>query len=174
VFVNQDAQWINDIAQQLNLAAIQLHGDESPEVMTHFRDRTVIRCLRPSPQVSLETCLAQCQLWIDAGVQSILIDAPPPQRRGELELAEGETPDPYGGTGLTSNWQLAAQLREHLPVPLILAGGLNPSNVAEAINTVHPAAVDVASGVESFPGKKNSQQLESFISRAKQAFAIKQ
>lgn len=168
VFVNQDAALIQQLASELRLDAVQLHGDETPEIMDLLHDCRVIRCIRPPTESApLDHWLNHCQSWIAAGAQAILIDAPPPVRRAD---SDSNPADAFGGTGQSTNWTFAAELAQQLTVPLILAGGLNPSNVADAIHTVNPAAVDVASGVESFPGKKNSTQLESFVSRAHQAF----
>ncbi len=168
VFVNQDSASIRQFANELQLDAIQLHGDETIEIMDLLSQYCVIRCIRPPTEsASIDQWLNHCQTWISAGVQAILIDAPPLGRRSD---SDSNPADAFGGTGQSTNWTFAAELAHHLTVPLILAGGLNPSNVADAIHTVNPTAVDVASGVESFPGKKNSTQLESFISRAHQAF----
>jgi phosphoribosylanthranilate isomerase len=72
----------------------------------------------------------------------------------------------YGGTGLTANWSIAAHLTGKVP-GLMLAGGLNPANVAQAVNQVRPFAVDVASGVEASPGRKDHDLVRSFITNAK-------
>ena len=72
-----------------------------------------------------------------------------------------------GGTGRTFDWNLAAKFKALTKKPLILSGGLNPENVARAIETVQPYAVDVASGVESSPGKKDHAKLREFISLCK-------
>ena len=72
-----------------------------------------------------------------------------------------------GGTGHKAPWELLAEFR--CPVPLILAGGLTPENVADAVRIVRPAGVDVASGVESSPGKKDPEKVRRFISAAKQS-----
>src|SRR5205814_5109867 len=76
-------------------------------------------------------------------------------------LVDAHVPGLHGGTGQTAPWQLLADFRPG--VPLILAGGLTPENVAEAIRIVRPYAVDVASGVESAPGKKDADKLRRFI-----------
>ena len=74
----------------------------------------------------------------------------------------------YGGTGIVHNWELSKRVRHAIhPKPLILAGGLNPENVAEAVRTVEPYAVDVSSGVESHPGIKDYQKIVEFIKNAK-------
>lgn len=74
-----------------------------------------------------------------------------------------------GGTGQTFDWELAAQVVEASPVPVVLAGGLNPENVAEAVQRVRPYAVDVSSGVEHAPGQKDPEKVRLFIERAKNA-----
>ena len=76
-------------------------------------------------------------------------------------LLDGHAPGQYGGTGQTAPWPLLADFDPGVPV--ILAGGLTPENVAEAIRTVRPYAVDVASGVESSPGRKDPEKLRRFI-----------
>ena len=79
----------------------------------------------------------------------------------------------YGGTGETADWEAIAKWRENrrFDIPLVLAGGLTPENVARAIQIVRPDAVDTASGVESAPGRKDSDRVRAFIAEAKQAFA---
>jgi phosphoribosylanthranilate isomerase len=75
-----------------------------------------------------------------------------------------DTPSPeHGGTGRVYDWNLAVDFKKRIRKPLILSGGLNPENVAKAIETVHPYAVDVASGVEAFPGRKDHAKLREFI-----------
>ncbi|MGI9430509.1 MAG: phosphoribosylanthranilate isomerase, partial [Bythopirellula sp.] len=86
-------------------------------------------------------------------------------------LVDAFTPGRYGGTGETVSWAGLVDYKKWLgDVPLILAGGLTPENVAEAIRTVRPYGVDTASGVESSPGVKDHQKMQSFISAAKSAF----
>lgn len=82
-------------------------------------------------------------------------------------LIDGHVPGKHGGTGVTAPWSLLADYRS--PVPLILAGGLTPENVAEAIRLVQPYAVDVAGGVESGPGRKDADKMRRFIERAREA-----
>ena len=81
-----------------------------------------------------------------------------------------DTPSPeHGGTGQTFDWDLAIAFTKRTALPLILSGGLNPENVAEAIHRVQPYAVDVSSGVESAPGRKDHAKLRHFIRHAKAA-----
>jgi phosphoribosylanthranilate isomerase len=94
------------------------------------------------------------------------------RRLGNLPSAivvDGSAPGQFGGTGQTAPWQLIAQF--HPGVPLILAGGLNPDNVAEAIRAVRPYAVDVATGVEKAPGQKDPEKVKRFIANAREAAA---
>ena len=78
-------------------------------------------------------------------------------------LLDAYSPDTLGGTGHTFNWELARQVRERAGRPIILAGGLTPENVGEAIRIVHPYAVDVSSGVEHSPGKKDAEKMAAFF-----------
>ncbi len=81
-----------------------------------------------------------------------------------------DTPSPeHGGTGRTFDWKLALEFKQRTRRPLILSGGLNPDNVAEAIESVHPYAVDVSSGVELSPGKKDHAKLREFIRLCKKS-----
>jgi len=84
-------------------------------------------------------------------------------------LVDSFVPDKFGGTGKVHNWELSKRVRQKVhPKPLILAGGLNPENVQDAIRTVKPYAVDVSSGVESQPGIKDSKKVFEFIKNAKE------
>lgn len=85
-------------------------------------------------------------------------------------LADSYSAGKHGGTGVTHDWLISRRVRDAIyPKPLILAGGLNPGNVKEAIETVRPYAVDVSTGVESSPGIKDPEKVEAFIRRAKEA-----
>jgi phosphoribosylanthranilate isomerase len=145
LFVNEAPLKIAQIAQQCHLDLVQLHGDESP-ADCRLEGRRVIKALR----VRDATSLAQAA---DYPVAALLLDA----------WVAGH----YGGTGATFNWQLAAAQARRGPV--ILAGGLTPENVAAAVQTVAPFAVDVSSGVESAPGRKDPARVAAFIRNAKAA-----
>jgi phosphoribosylanthranilate isomerase len=109
----------------------------------------------------------------DAGSLKVIADYVEVCRaRGRLPaavLADAHVPGRHGGTGQTAPWQLLAGFRPG--VPLILAGGLTPDNVAEAVRLVRPYAVDVASGVEAAPGRKDAEKLRRFIDAARAATA---
>ena len=158
VFVNAPPVDVCRTYGDLALDLIQLHGDESPEYLGQLGNRPVMRAFRvkPGDLHSVTEYLARCR-GLQAGPKLSLIDS----------LVPGE----YGGTGKTVDWSTARQYvaQSGLP-PLVLAGGLTPENVAEAIAAVGPAAVDVASGVESSPGRKNPAAVEAFVQAARAAF----
>lgn len=145
VFVNETAERINRIADACRLDTIQLHGDESPAFCRKLR-RRVVKAIRLRDAQSLE-------LLPRYEVDGFLLDA----------YAE-KIP---GGTGLTCDWRLAQRARKFGPV--ILAGGLNPGNVEDAVNQVQPYGVDVCSGVEKSPGKKDRAKVRDFILAARKA-----
>jgi phosphoribosylanthranilate isomerase len=130
--------------RQSGINVIQLHGDESPEECD-FDSYPVIKAIRVKDAGSL------------AGVERYPVSA---------LLLDAWNDQQYGGTGESFDWQLARNLTGHLP--LILAGGLNPNNVAEAIKVVNPYAVDVSSGVEESPGRKDHDKIHKFIQQVRQ------
>jgi phosphoribosylanthranilate isomerase len=146
LFVNEDNAAINEIAKLCRLDLLQLHGDEKPEQCEQL-GRRVMKAFR----IKSMTCLDPIESYRIAGY-----------------LLDAYSPSAYGGTGMAFNWEIAAEaVRRHGRV--ILAGGLTPENVAEAIRKVRPCAVDVSSGVESAPGKKDLQKVREFIRNAKEA-----
>ncbi|MEP6788737.1 MAG: phosphoribosylanthranilate isomerase [Acidobacteriota bacterium] len=150
VFVNDSLEKILEIANMAGLTAIQLHGDESPEFVKRLLAVTgveIIKVFRVSKDFTPEDVMKY-------GVDAILLDAYSMKERG--------------GTGETFDWGIAKGLQALIP-RLYLAGGLSPANVAEAIQKVRPYAVDVSSGVESSPGKKDPIKVAAFIKAAKEA-----
>ena len=146
VFVNWDAASVIALAKSLHLSAIQLHGDESAAVTSECsRYVSVIKAFRASADFSS----AEFRKHRDA--TSFLLDAAP----------AGEKAQSFGGTGHVGDRKLAARIAAKYRI--LLAGGLTPENVAEAIRAVRPFAVDVASGVESRPGKKDPAKLRAFF-----------
>jgi len=143
LFVNEQPQTVRAIAGQCGLDIIQLHGDEGPEDCDFAPLRT-IKALRVKDARSL------------AGHE---------QFKTSALLLDAWVKDAYGGTGHSFNWELAAEIAKQRPV--VLAGGLTPENVAEAITAVRPYAVDVSSGVESAPGKKDPAKVKAFIDAAR-------
>ena len=144
VFVNAAKDVVHEAAQACGLDALQLHGDEPPEYCRQFTTR-VIKAFRIRDAASL-VALKQYSSF--------------------TWLLDSFTPGQQGGTGATFNWDLAVQAKS-AGVPIILAGGLTPENVTEAIAQVQPYAVDVSSGVESAPGRKDARKMRAFVAAAK-------
>ncbi len=158
VFVDAPVDEIREMAANVPLDLIQLHGCETPEFVRSIRPLPVMKAMGCEDDLqSIGEYLDGCRR-LNAMPRMLLLDA---ARGGQL-----------GGTGQTIDWDLVRQHRQKLAgVPLVLAGGLKPDNVARAIATVHPWGVDVASGVETAPGKKSEELLRQFVAAAKQAFA---
>ncbi len=160
VFVNAQAAEICRVFDQLGLDLIQLHGDEPPTFLMQLGDRRVIKAFRlgPDGMFPVGEYLGHCDS-LGRMPKMVLVDA---CRKGV-----------YGGTGQVADWSAVKTYRpvgdRPLP-PLVLAGGLRPGNVGEAIGAVRPEAVDTASGVESSPGKKDPAAVEAFVHAARQAF----
>lgn len=146
VFVNRNKSEICEIASDTGINIIQLHGSEPPEECTTCRK--VIKAVRVQDMSDLETVKRYRE------ASAILLDT----------YARGMA----GGTGETFNWDIAIEAKRFGKI--ILAGGLTPENVAEAVKTVRPYGIDVASGVEAHAGKKDHKKLRSFIERAQKAF----
>jgi phosphoribosylanthranilate isomerase len=158
VFVNAPAAEVRAIATSLGLNMVQLHGDEPPETLRELKGLAVVRAFRPGTDYEkVRDYLRQCHA-MTCTPRMILIDA----------LVEGV----YGGSGKTADWQTLIHERAALAgQPLVLAGGLSPSNVAAAIEQVRPWAVDVAGGVEESPGRKSEQLVTDFVREAKAALS---
>jgi phosphoribosylanthranilate isomerase len=150
VFVNAEPAEILAAADRLGLDRVQLHGDESAEAFAGFDPARLVRAIR----VRDASSLGEADRW-DAAL--FLYDA----------FIEG-----YGGGGVPAPWDaIAAEARAPGRHPFLLAGGLGPHNVAEAIRATRPDGVDVASGVESSPGRKDPARVAAFIAAAREAAA---
>ena len=136
VFVNEEPENIKKVVEICGLDMIQLHGDESPEYCRQFPASMIIKAVELKNNDDIDRALTY-------HVAALLVDT----RDTGL----------YGGTGKISNWDLASQLRGKKP--LILSGGLHAENVADALKKVAPDALDINSGVEASPGKKDHQKL---------------
>jgi len=150
VFVGIPLRQACAIAFQLGLRGVQWHGEQHETGDTF--PFSYIPAFRIRDAASLE------------GINKFLARCPQPP--GAV-LVDSYVDGVEGGTGMTAPWHLLADYRP--AVPLILAGGLKPENVAEAIQQVHPWAVDVASGVESSPGRKDASKVRDFVAAAKAA-----
>ncbi|MGI8981776.1 MAG: phosphoribosylanthranilate isomerase [Pirellulaceae bacterium] len=156
VFVNSPPQAVVATVNRVGLNAVQLHGDEGPDFLGALEKLPVIKAFRCK-----ESTLDSVQAFLDLCLES---------SHPSAILLDAHAPGLYGGTGEVLNWNgLARSRNKLLGIPFILAGGLTPQNVAEAIRLVRPDAVDTASGVESSPGKKSPAQVRAFIAAAKAA-----
>jgi phosphoribosylanthranilate isomerase len=158
VFVNASADEIRRAVAEVGLDLVQLHGDEPPEFVRSLRPLGVMRAFRlPGDAASVGSYLEACHR---------LMCVP------RMLLVDAARPGQYGGTGATLDWSAISNDRRPLAgLPLVLAGGLKPENVAEAIATVRPWAVDAASGVEASPGRKSAEKVREFVAAARCAFA---
>src|SRR5712692_6910111 len=142
VFVNESFDAADEIVLEVGLNWIQLHGDDSPEVVAEFAESfPVIKAFR-----------------VRRGFRAAALARYP---HAFAFLLDGFNPHLHGGTGKSFDWRIAKQAKRHGRI--ILAGGLTPENVAQAIRDVRPYAVDVCSGVESKPGKKDPGRLRELM-----------
>ncbi len=150
LFVNADPALIRAAVTEARLDTVQLHGDESPEVGLLLRGQVrVIQAFRvQGPE--------------------ILLQLPNYRKSADAWLLDAYVAGAAGGTGARFDWNLAVEARE-LGHPLILAGGLKPENIADAVRQVRPFAVDVSSGVEISPGRKDSEKVQRLIAAARSA-----
>lgn len=140
LFVDEPAEQVSRIITQVRPDMLQFHGEESPQYCQQF-ERPWIKALRVRPETNLA---AACETYRES--RGVLLDS----------WQEGVP----GGTGRTFDWRLAAHA---LPLPVVLAGGLNAGNVGAAIGSLRPAAVDVSGGVEHSPGIKDAAGIRQFI-----------
>ena len=144
VFVNEETKTIREHINYCGLDLVQLHGDESPEFCRELMPKSV-KAFRIKDDSNIQKC-AEYQ----ADVRALILDT--------------YAADKVGGTGKTFDWQLAAKIRE-TGIPIILSGGLGPSNIEEAIRLVRPYAVDVNSGVEERPGNKSYALMKELMEK---------
>jgi len=138
VFVNASVAEIHATMETCGLSLAQLHGDETPEMLSELGG-SAFKAFRGVPtDVNGFARNESPALLVDASVKGV-----------------------YGGSGVTADWSAAAELAKKYP--LLLAGGLTPENVADAVRQVRPWGVDVASGVESEPGRKDARKMKAFV-----------
>jgi len=140
VFVDQTVRLVNGVAARVGLSTVQLHGDEPIEMLGEI-ERPVVKAMA----LRASTTAEEADAWPSR--VRLLIDA--------------HDPDQHGGTGRTVDWKRAAAVAARRPV--LLAGGLNAANVADAIRTVKPFGIDLSSGVESSPGIKDHARLRALF-----------
>ena len=149
VFVNSPLDDVMGVLESVPLTILQFHGDEGPSYCDEARRRTglkLMKAVRVRDRAAVKALSAY---------------------RTDLHLMDAHVPGQWGGTGERFDWELAADHPRE--PPLVLSGGLEPDNVAGAIATAHPFAVDVASGVEAAPGRKDHEKLKSFFAAVERA-----
>jgi len=147
LFVNAAPDEVNRADGRLELDLIQFHGDETPQFCAQWGDR-VIRAFRPANEKQLE------------GIRDYHF--------ARMILMDACVAGQYGGTGATCNWELAVKAKAYA-LPVLLAGGLTPDNVGEAIRAARPFGVDVAGGVETSPGVKSAEKMRRFMRAVRSA-----
>jgi len=147
VFVNAPEDFVEGALDCTGIDTVQLHGDESPDYCARVSASRAIKAFRIRDQDSLQGCLAY---------------------RDQAWLLDSYVTGAHGGTGVAFNWEVAVEATK-LSRMVMLAGGLKPETVAEAVRKVRPYAVDVSSGVESAPGKKDHEKVRRFIRAVQEA-----
>lgn len=155
LFVEQSVEQIEGIATATNIRMLQVFWRDDTQFLLDL-NLPYMLVRRTEPDATYDS--------VAPGLERVMNSANPPR----LFLIDSYHPGAMGGTGVLANWGLAAQLAKTFPV--MLAGGLKPSNVAEAIESVRPLGVDVASGVES-NGEKSPELIRAFVESARAAFA---
>lgn len=148
VFVNSDEDTVRHAVEVSGINVVQFHGEEFPEFCEAFRPLRIWKAFRMENERSLDL------------VRRF--------RNADAWLLDSYVKGAHGGTGETFNWDLAIEANTN-GQPVILAGGLVPSNVGEAVRKVHPHGIDVSSGVESEPGIKDADKIRAFVRSAKNA-----
>ncbi|HAV63213.1 MAG TPA: phosphoribosylanthranilate isomerase [Verrucomicrobiales bacterium] len=148
VFVNADRREVHRIIEATGINAVQFHGEESPEFCEEFRALKVWKAFRIENEDSLRTVrrFPNVDAW----------------------LLDSHVSGAHGGTGQVFDWGLAIKAKS-LGRPVILAGGLHPGNVVDAVRQVQPAGIDVSSGVELAPGRKDPAKVRALIEAVKTA-----
>jgi phosphoribosylanthranilate isomerase len=160
VVVNESPEALAKLAGELGLTGLQLHGDEPPELLPEYRRalgvRKIIKTLQ-ARELLADPSKLEDYLRVRRSYDGILLDSGSPAARG--------------GTGIAFDWNAALPLVQRIKevVPVIIAGGLNPDNIAEAVRLFDPCGVDVVSGVERETGKKDGDKIRAFVATARAA-----
>jgi len=145
VFVDKPADEVNSICDMAGFSFAQLHGSESA-AYCEWIDRPIIKAIPVTPDSTAESLQREMDVYAHVA---------------EYILLDTATATSFGGTGAAFDWSILTGIEA--PLPLFLAGGLNAQNVMEAISSCSPFAVDVASGVEESPGRKDYVQIDAFM-----------
>jgi len=154
LFVNETPDAIAETFKRVDLTGVQLHGDEPPEEVADLRERLgskarIIKTLRFTSQLAKELVRFSDRRLLDA----VLIDT--------------FSPDVRGGTGVAFDWEEAKEILRRASIPIIVAGGLKPENVQQALTILEPWGVDATSGLESQPGQKDAKKVRAFCAAVK-------
>jgi phosphoribosylanthranilate isomerase len=164
VFVNESIDRVAEIVDSSGIQAIQLHGDEPTSWMINAGDHPLlatIPILRSIPWRGIQTDHALVQDWVNVGHRNLL-----------AFLVDAFVPNQRGGTGHTVRWELLAPRPAVFgKVPILLAGGIKPDNVADAIRQARPDGIDVASGIETAPGIKDAEKMRAVAAVVKSALS---
>ncbi len=151
VFVNEKISTIERTFRDCSLDFLQLHGDESVVFCEELKDKIpdcpIIKVFRIDNEQEMDSILKFAKIT-------------------DYYLLDTYSADKFGGTGRTFSWNLALQIKK-MGRPIFLSGGLTPENVEEAVRKIEPFCVDVASGVESYSGKKNLEKMKLFVEKVK-------
>ena len=149
----KSVEWLLEVCEKLQPSAIQIHGKEqidSSKIRQGSSNTRLIKTVYVTQEAITNSAIEDLKTF-----DAVLLDS----------FVKGQ----YGGTGKVHDWKLSKQIKDLVsPVPVILAGGLKPENVKDAILAVKPYAVDVASGVEASPGVKDHKKVRAFVENAKQ------
>jgi phosphoribosylanthranilate isomerase len=167
-------EWVSEIPMNVRSVLVTATPDTAPAQFIDCFD--TLQCYAPDvsdPDAWLQGIPSKFALWLafrvsaESSYDQILARMNRWARHAERFLLDTHDPQQIGGTGKTMDWTLAKTVCADAPRPVLLAGGLTPDNVAEAIQTVQPAGVDVSTGVELKPGKKNHEKVRAFIGQAR-------
>lgn len=165
VFVNSPAAEIRAILATCQLHLAQLHGDETPGMLAELGG-AAFKAVRLFAETPVETSVFP---FLSVDDIRLSVSHPLPASLSPLYpslLVDAAVEGMYGGSGVVANWSIAAELAKR--IPLLLAGGLTPENVCAAIRQARPWGVDVASGVEISPGRKDAQRMRDFVAAARE------
>lgn len=158
IFVNATPDYVRQVLRDVPLQFVQLHGEENADEWRDFADAPLIKAVRWSGACDQIAYLTTWHQLLGNRLAAFLVDAP--------------SQDVRGGSGMKADWQsLVPRPTVLAGKPLILAGGLTPGNVSQAIQCVQPAAVDTASGVEVAPGIKDADKMRHYVENARDAWS---
>lgn len=167
-------EWVSEIPMNVRSVLVTATPDTLPSAYLDCFD--ALQCYAPEtsdPDAWLENLPSSLALWlafrVDVGTkaETVLMQMAAWAQHVERFLLDTYDPHQIGGTGKRMDWNVAAEVCASTPRPVLIAGGLTPDNVAEAIRTVHPAGVDISTGVETSPGKKDHDKVRAFIQTAR-------